>query len=195
MAVHRPLWRPAGGDVERDFWLAFDLLRSHKDHVEFTVVRDGVQQVGAAPRRQRTNKAAAVHTQLAAAGAAGQDTRMDSGGARCGSSMHGTRTADRTGPGGSGSKPQQAVQQASSVRTQLLLLLLPSLAGTGWRMRAGPGGCGQVGAEAGRCAAPVRQAVCPGADLELGSATACEHRLAPACGFACSPSAVLPNDC
>lgn len=38
--------RGAGGDVERDFWLAFDLLRSHKDHVEFTVVRDWVQQVG-----------------------------------------------------------------------------------------------------------------------------------------------------
>ena len=36
--------RGAGGDVERDFWLAFDLLRSHKDHVEFTVVRDWVQQ-------------------------------------------------------------------------------------------------------------------------------------------------------
>ncbi len=36
----------AGGDVEQDFWLAFDLLRSHKDHVEFTVVRDWVQQVG-----------------------------------------------------------------------------------------------------------------------------------------------------
>jgi len=32
--------------VERDFWLAFDLLRSHKDHVEFTVVRDWVQEVG-----------------------------------------------------------------------------------------------------------------------------------------------------
>jgi hypothetical protein len=36
--------RGAGNDVERDFWLAFDLLRSHKDHVEFTVVRDWVQQ-------------------------------------------------------------------------------------------------------------------------------------------------------
>lgn len=35
----------AGGDVERDFWLAFDLLRSQKDHVEFTVVRDWVAQV------------------------------------------------------------------------------------------------------------------------------------------------------
>lgn len=33
--------------MEQDFWLAFDLLRSHKDHVEFTVVRDWVQQVGA----------------------------------------------------------------------------------------------------------------------------------------------------
>lgn len=38
--------RGAGGDVEKDFWLAFDLLRSHKDHVEFSVVRDWVQQVG-----------------------------------------------------------------------------------------------------------------------------------------------------
>jgi hypothetical protein len=35
----------AAGDVEKDFWLAFDLLRSHKDHEEFTVVRDWVQQV------------------------------------------------------------------------------------------------------------------------------------------------------
>ena len=25
------------GDVERDFWLAFDLLRNPKDHAEFTV--------------------------------------------------------------------------------------------------------------------------------------------------------------
>lgn len=48
-----PAWLPgclaawhhtAGGDVEKDFWLAFDLLRSHKDHVEFTVVRDWVRQ-------------------------------------------------------------------------------------------------------------------------------------------------------
>ena len=30
------------GDVERDFWLAFDLLRSPKDHAEFTLVRDWV---------------------------------------------------------------------------------------------------------------------------------------------------------
>ncbi|GAB4817906.1 hypothetical protein N2152v2_004952 [Parachlorella kessleri] len=36
--------RGAGGDVEKDFWLAFDLLRSHKDHEEFTVVRDWVWQ-------------------------------------------------------------------------------------------------------------------------------------------------------
>eukprot|EP00887_Chlorella_sp_A99_P005642 scaffold1.g5642.t1 len=36
--------RGRGGDVEQDFWLAFDLLRSHKDHVEFAVVRDWVQQ-------------------------------------------------------------------------------------------------------------------------------------------------------
>lgn len=36
--------RGAGGDVERDFWLAFDLLQSHKDDVEFGVVRDWVQR-------------------------------------------------------------------------------------------------------------------------------------------------------
>lgn len=34
--------RGAGGDVEADFWLAFDLLRSRKDHVEFALVRDWV---------------------------------------------------------------------------------------------------------------------------------------------------------
>lgn len=28
--------------MERDFWLAFDLLRSPKDHAEFTVVRDWI---------------------------------------------------------------------------------------------------------------------------------------------------------
>lgn len=31
------------GDVEADFWLAFDLLRSAKDHAEFVVVRDWVR--------------------------------------------------------------------------------------------------------------------------------------------------------
>ena len=31
------------GDVEQDFWLAFDLLRSAKDHAEFTVVRESVR--------------------------------------------------------------------------------------------------------------------------------------------------------
>lgn len=31
--------------MEKDFWLAFDLLRSHKDHEEFTLVRDWVRQV------------------------------------------------------------------------------------------------------------------------------------------------------
>lgn len=35
------LTAPAG-DVERDFWLAFDLLRSAKDHAEFTVVRESI---------------------------------------------------------------------------------------------------------------------------------------------------------
>lgn len=31
------------GDVERDFWLAFDLLQDPKDHAEFTIVRQWVQ--------------------------------------------------------------------------------------------------------------------------------------------------------
>ena len=31
------------GDIERDFWYALDLLRSPKDHVEFTLVRDFVR--------------------------------------------------------------------------------------------------------------------------------------------------------
>ena len=31
------------GDIEKDFWYAFDLLRSPKDHVEFTLVRDFVR--------------------------------------------------------------------------------------------------------------------------------------------------------
>ncbi|KAK9837268.1 hypothetical protein WJX81_002656 [Elliptochloris bilobata] len=31
------------GDVETDFWLAFDLLRSGKDHAEFSVVREWVR--------------------------------------------------------------------------------------------------------------------------------------------------------
>ncbi|KAK9806829.1 hypothetical protein WJX72_004058 [[Myrmecia] bisecta] len=37
--------RPRGppGDVEKDFWLAFDLLRNPKDHVEFTIVRNWVR--------------------------------------------------------------------------------------------------------------------------------------------------------
>ena len=30
--------------MERDFWLAFDLLRSAKDHAEFTVVRESVRE-------------------------------------------------------------------------------------------------------------------------------------------------------
>ena len=29
--------------MEQDFWLAFDLLRSAKDHAEFTVVRESVR--------------------------------------------------------------------------------------------------------------------------------------------------------
>lgn len=32
------------GDVERDFWLAFDLLRAPKDHAEFTLVRDWIRR-------------------------------------------------------------------------------------------------------------------------------------------------------
>jgi isochorismate synthase / 2-succinyl-5-enolpyruvyl-6-hydroxy-3-cyclohexene-1-carboxylate synthase / 2-succinyl-6-hydroxy-2,4-cyclohexadiene-1-carboxylate synthase / o-succinylbenzoate synthase len=35
--------RGPGGDVEKDFWLSFDLLRSPKDDVEFSVVRDWLQ--------------------------------------------------------------------------------------------------------------------------------------------------------
>ena len=31
------------GDVQKDFWLAFDLLRNPKDHAEFTIVRDWVR--------------------------------------------------------------------------------------------------------------------------------------------------------
>ena len=37
------------GDVEGDFWLSLDLLRSAKDHAEFALVRDWVRnalQVG-----------------------------------------------------------------------------------------------------------------------------------------------------
>jgi isochorismate synthase / 2-succinyl-5-enolpyruvyl-6-hydroxy-3-cyclohexene-1-carboxylate synthase / 2-succinyl-6-hydroxy-2,4-cyclohexadiene-1-carboxylate synthase / o-succinylbenzoate synthase len=36
--------RGSGGDIEKDFWLAFDLLRSEKDDVEFGVVRDWVRR-------------------------------------------------------------------------------------------------------------------------------------------------------
>jgi isochorismate synthase EntC len=32
------------GDVEQDFWLAFDLLRAPKDHVEFTLVRNWIRR-------------------------------------------------------------------------------------------------------------------------------------------------------
>lgn len=34
----------AAGDVEQDFWLALDLLRSSKDHAEFSCVRDWIQE-------------------------------------------------------------------------------------------------------------------------------------------------------
>ena len=33
----------SSGDVEKDFWLGFDMLQSPKDHVEFTLVRDWLQ--------------------------------------------------------------------------------------------------------------------------------------------------------
>jgi len=36
-------WVRAVGDVEKDFWLAFNLLRTPKDHAEFTIVRDWVR--------------------------------------------------------------------------------------------------------------------------------------------------------
>lgn len=31
-------------DLEKDFWLAFDLLRNPKDHVEFSIVRDWLKE-------------------------------------------------------------------------------------------------------------------------------------------------------
>lgn len=34
--------RGAGGDIEKDFWLAFDLLQSQKDGLEFALVRDSI---------------------------------------------------------------------------------------------------------------------------------------------------------
>ena len=34
----------APGDIERDFWLAYDLLQNPKDHAEFTIVRNWVQE-------------------------------------------------------------------------------------------------------------------------------------------------------
>ena len=39
--IHVGSW--AAGDIEKDFWYAFDLLRNPKDHVEFTLVRDWVR--------------------------------------------------------------------------------------------------------------------------------------------------------
>ena len=32
------------GDIEKDFWLAYDLLQNPKDHAEFTIVRNWVQE-------------------------------------------------------------------------------------------------------------------------------------------------------
>ena len=32
------------GDVEKDFWLAYDLLQNPKDHAEFTIVRNWIQK-------------------------------------------------------------------------------------------------------------------------------------------------------
>ena len=34
---------PPLGDIERDFWLSLDLLKSTKDHAEFVVVRDWIR--------------------------------------------------------------------------------------------------------------------------------------------------------
>jgi isochorismate synthase/2-succinyl-5-enolpyruvyl-6-hydroxy-3-cyclohexene-1-carboxylate synthase/2-succinyl-6-hydroxy-2,4-cyclohexadiene-1-carboxylate synthase/O-succinylbenzoate synthase len=42
MPVPPPASIVVAGDVEQDFWLSFDLLRSPKDHIEFAVVRDWV---------------------------------------------------------------------------------------------------------------------------------------------------------
>lgn len=39
----RQLLLLGSGDLEKDFWYAFDLLRNPKDHVEFTLVRDFVR--------------------------------------------------------------------------------------------------------------------------------------------------------
>lgn len=59
MAGRHKTWKPLGpaghhaiftfhtciaGDVERDFWLAYDLLQNPKDHAEFTIVRNWVQK-------------------------------------------------------------------------------------------------------------------------------------------------------
>ncbi len=36
--------RGPGGDIEKDFWLAFDLLQSQKDGLEFQLVRDSIME-------------------------------------------------------------------------------------------------------------------------------------------------------
>ncbi|EFJ44388.1 hypothetical protein VOLCADRAFT_64823, partial [Volvox carteri f. nagariensis] len=41
--------RGRGGDVEQDFWLSLDLLRSAKDHAEFCTVRDWIASQLAGP--------------------------------------------------------------------------------------------------------------------------------------------------
>lgn len=37
--------RGAGGDIEKDFWLAFDLLQSQKDGLEFQLVRESIVDI------------------------------------------------------------------------------------------------------------------------------------------------------
>ena len=39
-----PLQSRLAGDIQRDFWLAYDLLQNPKDHAEFTIVRNWVQE-------------------------------------------------------------------------------------------------------------------------------------------------------
>ena len=127
---------PAGGDVEADFWLAFDLLRSHKDHVEFSVVRDWVQQVrqqGAAAgwRGARAGRAAPAAAWGACEGAWACVWRRS--------------LERRLGLPGAAAVPLHA----SSLGACPTLACCPGClfpAGAGGRVRACVCGCGQVGA-------------------------------------------------
>ena len=60
----------AAGDVERDFWLAMELLGSPKDHAEFTIVRNWVRQAlqvtGLSSSRCPSGAAIQAHSQRAA---------------------------------------------------------------------------------------------------------------------------------